>query len=76
MNNYWTENEVALFDKGLSNEEIANITGRSHAAIRMKRSRLSQESQRKREYVEIEKKSKINSIKAMAKRLGVRLCGK
>lgn len=36
----WTEEELALFDKGLSNMEIMAATGRTMSAITTKRSRL------------------------------------
>lgn len=76
MKNLWTDEEIALFEKGLSNEEIAKITGRTSSAVRMKRCRLYKEDQENVDYAKVEKRTKIKGLKAMAKRLGVKLFGK
>lgn len=38
--NMWSAEEIALFDKGLSNIDISKKTGRSLEAVKRKRSRL------------------------------------
>lgn len=76
MKNTWTEEEVALLSSGLSDKEIAEKIGKSAKAVYMKRRRVDGEVKSMEDYAKIEKKTKINSLKKMAKRLGVKLFGK
>lgn len=76
MKSTWTEEEVALLSSGLSDKEIAEKIGKSAKAVYMKRRRVDGEVKSMEDYAKIEKKTKINSLKKMAKRLGVKLFGK
>ena len=74
----WTKEEVRLFNAGLSDKEIAERTGRTLKAVKMKKSRLVENP---RDYPKetpgelMNETTKLSRIYALCKKLGVKLFG-
>ena len=81
MNKRWTEEEEQLLKNGMSNGEVAQLTGRTEKAVEMKRYRMFgvcdavpddiEEANENRR-----KEFRILKIKNLAHKLGVKLFGK
>ena len=83
MNKLWSIDEMNLLVSGLSDEEISEKTGRTIRAIRLKRYKMtghcvSEKLDETRTYSAVTDplETRIERIKALAKRLGVKLLGK
>lgn len=77
----WSFEEEAMIKNGLTNSEIASLTGRTEKSVQMKRYRMTGLCDAPPREVEgvTEKKKKeyrILKIKMLAQKLGVKLFGK
>lgn len=80
QNNLWTKEEIDYFNQGLSDLEIMQRTGRTAQAVINKRRKITRDT----EGVEgiylppclmLTKEEKIERIKTLAERYGVKLLG-
>jgi len=83
MNKKWTREEVELFDMGLSNKEIAEKTGRSVQAVRMKKYNMGVSPKRLEESEMphkapgelMQQQTKELRIWVLCKKLGIKIFG-